>query len=166
MASIKIISDKCVGCRLCVGACPFGAIEMNDDRKAVILDNCTLCGICVSSCKFDAIDFQKEEVSNAVDTSLYKGVWIFAEQKKDEPESIVYELLGVGRTLADDRNITLTAVILGKSLDNAGKKLISQGADKVLLVEDESLAHYNDESYTDIFVQLIEQNKPEIILMG
>ena len=72
----------------------------------------------------------------------------------------------MGRTLADDRNITLTAVILGKSLDDAGKKLISQGADKVLLVEDESLAHYNDESYTDIFVQLIEQNKPEIILMG
>ncbi len=166
MASIKIINDKCVGCRLCVSACPFGAIEMNDDRKAVILDNCTLCGICVPSCNFNAIDFQKEEVSNAVDTTLYKGVWIFAEQKKDEPESIAYELLGVGRTLADDRNTSLTAVLMGKSLDEAGKKLISQGADKVMIVEDDSLAHYNDESYTDIFVQLIEQNKPEIILIG
>jgi len=165
MASIKILKDKCVGCRLCVGACPFGAIEIAD-RKAVILNNCTLCGVCVSACKFDAIDFQKEEVSNAVDTSLYEGVWIFAEQKKGKPESIAYELLGVGRSLADDRKTSLTAILMGNDLDDACKKLITRGADRVLVVEDETLFHYNDESYTDIFVQLIKQNNPEIILMG
>jgi len=166
MASIKIINEKCVGCRLCIGACPFGAMEMSNDRKAVILDNCTLCGACVSACKFDAIDFQKEEVSNSVDISLYEGIWIFAEQKHGEPESIAYELLGVGRTLADDRNTTLTAVLIGNRLDDACKKLIMQGADRVMVVEDESLDHYNDESYTDIFVQLIRENNPEVILMG
>ena len=166
MASIKIINEKCVGCRLCIGACPFGAMEMSNDRKAVILDNCTLCGACVSACKFDAIDFQKEEVSNSVDISLYEGIWIFAEQKHGEPESIAYELLGVGRTLADDRNTTLTAVLIGNGLDDACKKLIMQGADRVMVVEDESLDHYNDESYTDIFVQLIRENNPEVILMG
>ncbi|MDX1357902.1 MAG: electron transfer flavoprotein subunit alpha [Clostridia bacterium] len=166
MASIKIINEKCVGCRLCIGACPFAAMEMSEDRKAVILDNCTLCGACVPACKFDAIDFQKEIASNAVDTSLYEGIWVFAEQKYGEPESIAYELLGVGRTLADDRNTDLTAVLIGNRLDEACKKLISRGADKVLVVDDESLNHYNDESYTDIFVQLINENKPEIILMG
>ena len=166
MASIKIINEKCVGCRLCIGACPFAAMEMSEDRKAVILDNCTLCGACVPACKFDAIDFQKEIASNAVDTSLYEGIWVFAEQKYGEPESIAYELLGVGRTLADDRNTDLTAVLIGNGLDEACKKLISRGADKVMVVEDESLNHYNDESYTDIFVQLINENKPEIILMG
>ncbi len=139
---------------------------MSDGRKAVILDNCTLCGICVASCKFDAIDFQKEEVSNAVDITLYEGVWVFAEQKHGEPESIVYELLGVGRTLADDRKTSLTAVLMGSNLDDACKQLIARGADKVLLVEDESLTQYNDESYSDIFTQLIQENKPEIILMG
>lgn len=166
MASIKIINEKCVGCRLCIGACPFAAMEMSVDRKAVILDNCTLCGACVSACKFNAIDFQKEEASNAVDVSLYNGVWIFAEQKNGEPESIAYELLGVGRTLADDRRTFLSAVIIGNGLDDACKKLIAHGADKVLVVEDESLSYYNDESYSDIFTQLIKQNKPEIILMG
>ena len=167
MSSIKIINDKCVGCRLCVGACPFGAIEMSLDRKALILDNCTLCGACVSACKFDAIDFQKEKnVANAVDISLYEGVWVFAEQKHGEPESIAYELLGVGRTLADDRNTALTAVIIGNGLDDACKKLISRGADKVMAVEDESLENFNDESYSDIFVQLIKEGMPEIVLMG
>lgn len=165
MASIKIIQDKCVGCKLCVGSCPFGAIEMVG-RKAVILENCTLCGICVESCNFDAIDFKKDEVSNAVDTTLYNGVWIFAEQKNSVPESIDYELLGVGRKLADDLKTSLSAVIIGNDLKDATKKLISYGADKVYMVEDESLNYYNDESYTDIFVQLIKENNPEIILLG
>lgn len=166
MASIKIINEKCVGCKLCISACPFAAMKMSDDRKAVILDNCTLCGVCVSACKFNAIDFKKEEASNSVDISLYSGVWIFAEQKNGEPESIAYELLGVGRTLADDRKTALSAIIIGNGLDDACKKLIAQGADKVIVVEDESLAHYNDESYSDLFTQLIKQNKPEIILIG
>lgn len=166
MASIKIITDKCVGCRLCVSACPFGAMEMSGERKAVILDNCTLCGVCVPACKFEAIDFKKEEVSNSVDTSLYEGVWVFAEQKKGEPETIAYELLGAGRTLADDRNTQLTAVIMGNGLENACKNLIARGADRVMAVEDETLSHYNDESYADIFVQLINDNKPEIVLLG
>ncbi len=165
MASIKIIQDKCVGCKLCVGSCPFGAIEMVG-RKAVILENCTLCGICVESCKFDAIDFKKDEVSNAVDISKYKGVWVFAEQKNGVPESISYELLGVGRKLADDLKTSLSAIIIGDEIEDATKKLISYGADKVIMVEDKSLHYYNDESYTDIFVQLIKENNPEIILLG
>ncbi len=51
MAEIKIILDKRVGCKLCIGTCPFGAIKV-ENKKAQILENCTLCGACVSSCKF------------------------------------------------------------------------------------------------------------------
>ena len=54
--AIKIIKDNCKGCSLCVKACPFDALKM-EDRKAVVDEGkCTNCNACVAKCKFDAIE--------------------------------------------------------------------------------------------------------------
>ena len=60
----------------------------------------------------------------------------------------------------------LSAVIIGSGIKEEANKLIVYGADNVYLVEDESLRHFNDESYADILVQLIQRYKPEIVLTG
>lgn len=165
MASINILLDKCIGCKLCVGACPFNAIKV-EEKKAKILDNCTLCGACVSSCKFKAIDFQKDEVVGTYDIASYKGVWVFGEQKNGVPSGVALELLGEGRKLADQLGTALSAVLMGSNMDETAQTLISYGADKVYVVDHPSLKHFNDESYADVFVQIINQFKPEIILLG
>ena len=165
MANIKILLDKCYGCKMCMGGCPFNAIKVVE-KKAVIQENCTLCGACVSSCKFKAIDFEKDEAGAPVDASLYKDVWVFGEQKNGEAANVALELLGEGRKLADQLNVKLAAVLMGDNVEAAVKNLISYGADKVYLVDDPSLKNFNDESYADIFVQLISRYKPEIVIMG
>lgn len=164
MASISILLDKCIGCKLCAGSCPFGAIKV-EDKKARILENCTLCGACVSSCKFQAIDFKKDE-KEASDLSQYNGVWVFAEQKDGKVANVAFELLGEGRKLAAKLDTKVCAVLLGEGMENASKELIARGADTVYVVDDPKLHYYNDESYSDIFVQLVREYKPEIILIG
>jgi len=165
MSDIKIIDEKCTGCRLCIGGCPFNAIIV-ENKKARILENCTLCGACVSSCKFGAIDFTKDESDNLPDISAYHGVWVFGEQKNAVPAGVVLELLGEGRRLADELGTQLSAVILGENLKEAAKTLIAHGADNVYVVDDPSLKDFADEPYTDVFVQLIRRFKPEIVLFG
>lgn len=164
MANIKILNDKCTGCKLCIKACPFGAIVV-EDKKARILDNCTLCGACVSSCKFGAIDFQKDEVQKE-DLSVYQGVWVFGEQRGGHLDSVALELLGEGRKLADKLQVPLSAVLIGKNVDEMAKLLVAHGADNVYVVDDKSLENFIDETYCDVFVQLVKLYKPEIILLG
>jgi len=165
MTGIEIIAEKCVGCKLCIKECMFNAIDMKD-KKAVINENCTLCGACVSSCKFDAIRMERDKTQKTVDISEYKGVWIFAEQKHGVVSQVAFELLGEGRKLADTLSVPLSAVLIGDNLQEQAKKLIAYGADNVYYFDHHSVKHYNDESYTDIFVQLIEKYKPEIVLIG
>lgn len=55
-----IITDKCVGCGICVKNCPVNALKLvsvgEKKRKAEVDDRCIECGICVRVCPFSAIE--------------------------------------------------------------------------------------------------------------
>ena len=164
---IQIINDKCVGCGVCVKACPFGAIVLANKKAVIDLHKCTLCGACVPTCKFKAICLEKSQVqAGEKDFSGSKGVWVFCEQKKGKVQSVSYELIGKARELADKLGTYVGAVLIGNGVETETQSLISSGADTVYLVEAPQLANFLDEPYTNVLVSLIRKYKPEIVLSG
>ncbi|MFZ5906625.1 MAG: FAD-binding protein [Nitrospirota bacterium] len=162
--SVIVNPEKCQGCEECLSSCPFEAIVMREG-KAYINEYCQSCMACISVCPEGAIMEVESEKTGAADTGAYKGVWVFAEQRGGKVASVAYELLGIGRTLADDRNAQLSAILFGASED-AAQELIRWNADRVFLANHEILASFNDEPYARLLTTLIREHKPEIVLAG
>ncbi|MGE5598257.1 MAG: FAD-binding protein [Bacteroidota bacterium] len=163
--SIRILADKCSGCEACVTACPFGAIAMKDG-KAAIGEACTLCGACVSACGFDAIEYGRETAGPEVDKSAYRGVWVFAEQRRGRLAEVALELLGEGRRLADELGQPLSAILCGQGVEPLAGELFAHGADRVYLAEHEALRDFLEEPYTQVLTDLARAEKPNIVLLG
>ena len=163
---IKVIDAKCVGCGLCVKACPFGAIDMTDDKLARIdLQTCTLCGACVPVCPVDAIEMIEKQKGDK-DLTAYRDVWVFAEQSDGHIESVTYELLGEGAKLAADLDQRLCAVLLGSNIEPAARELVARGAEKVYVVDNPELEYFRDEAYAAVLVDLVNRYKPNVLLSG
>lgn len=162
---IKVINEKCVGCQICVKVCPFAAIAMVDKKAVIDLDKCTLCSACVEACKFAAIEL-KREFKQTENIEHFKGMWVFAEQKKGIIQPVVYELLGKGKELAQKLHAQLSCVLLGSNIKSKAQELIYRGADNIYFVDAPELANFLDEPYTKILVNLIRKYRPEVFLCG
>lgn len=96
----------------------------------------------------------------------YKGVFVFAQQVDNEISSIAYELLGKAKDLASDLNTEVTAVLVGSGVKGLADSLAEYGADKVIVVDDPELKEYRTEPYTHALASVINEFKPEIVLVG
>ena len=96
----------------------------------------------------------------------YKGVFIFAEQVDNKISGIAFELVGKAKDLAADLNMTVTAVLLGSGITEKANELAEYGADRVIVVDDPALETYMTEPYTHALSSVINEFKPEIMLVG
>jgi len=97
----------------------------------------------------------------------YKGVFIFAQQVDNEISSIALELLGKAKNLAEDLDEKkVTAVLLGSEVKGLVDELAQYGADRVIVVDDPALKDYRTEPYTHALASVIDEFKPEILLVG
>jgi len=93
-------------------------------------------------------------------------ILIFAEQEDGEIHQVTYELLGKGRELADALRVELDSTLLGHGMKKKAIELIHYGADKVFLYDHPSLREFDVIRYSRNIVKLVEEQKPEIFLVG
>ena len=96
----------------------------------------------------------------------YKGVFTFAQQVDNELGSIAFELIGEGKRLAKDLGTDVTAVLIGSDVRGLADKLAEHGADHVIVVDDPALKVYRTEPYAQALAGVINEYKPEIVLVG
>ena len=96
----------------------------------------------------------------------YKGVFVFAQQVDNVLDGVAFELLGKGKDLAKDLNTDVTAVLLGSGVKGLADQLAEYGADKVIVVDDPELKEYRTEPYAHALASVINEFKPEIMLVG
>ena len=96
----------------------------------------------------------------------YKGVYVFAQQVDNELSGIAFELLGKAKELAADLSTDVTAVLIGTGVKGLVDQLAEYGADKVIVVDDPELKEYRTEPYAHALASVINEYKPEIVLVG
>lgn len=97
---------------------------------------------------------------------MYKDVYVFAEQRDGEIQSVAFELLGKARELADQLNEKVVAILLGEKVADKADELIAHGADKVVCVDAPELKNYLTEPYSQAITQIVNEYHPSIILLG
>lgn len=103
---------------------------------------------------------------NKMGLEEYKGVFVFAQQVDNILNGVAFELLGKGKELAGNLNTEVTAVLLGSGIKDLADKLAEYGADKVIVVDDPELKEYKTEPYAHALASVINEYKPEIVLVG
>jgi len=159
---IKIIYEKCNLCKKCIERCPFGAIEIKDN-KIVITEKCNLCGLCVKICPEKALI--KEEKEKAVINLLqYRGIWFFAETRHGEIAPVSYEMLNAAKKLKVKLNEEICGVCFGENIKEKVKTLLKKGANKVYVIDDAVFCEFKEEIYSKAMSYLIMKYKPNIVI--
>jgi len=162
---LKIDKEKCTACGVCEATCAFGAIVVKGDC-AEVNESCTLCGACVDNCPEAALRIEIVDKRTQVDKDAYAGIMVFAEYRHGSVAPVSFELLGVGRKLADKRGTGLSVVLPGGEVSRFADALIAAGADTVYLVEDPALQQFREDLYAAVLERVIRERKPEVVLAG
>ncbi len=171
----EIISDKCIGCQICVAECPVGAIEMSGGVALIDPEVCIGCGKCFDVCPVNAVRFEKirrkvtmKRTKTALeDASVdHHGVAIFIEVFRGKGATVSWELAGKARELAQKLNTTVLGFLLGQEVDDIAREAIACGCDEVYIMEDPLLKTYFSKPYGKALADLCNIIKPEILLIG
>jgi electron transfer flavoprotein alpha subunit len=95
---------------------------------------------------------------------MAKEIIVVAEILQGKVSDITYEMLGIGRKLANGTSAPLLVCVAGTDGVALAKNL--GVADKVLLVEDAALSAPTPDTITSVLAGLVQQREPALVLIG
>jgi electron transfer flavoprotein alpha subunit len=97
---------------------------------------------------------------------MANGILFIAEMKGSELAPITRQVAGISRKLADEKNLSVTGVVIGKGVGGVADNLIKLGADTVYVCDSPDVENFIDESYAKIIKDIVAKDTPKVIIGG
>lgn len=95
---------------------------------------------------------------------MSKKVLVLGETREGALRNVSFEAIAAAKQISAGGEVV--AVLLGDSVQSFGEEMIQYGADRVVTVEHENLKQYTSDGYSQGFIAVHEQEKPEVIVFG
>ena len=92
-------------------------------------------------------------------------IWVFGDHRNHPHDRLTLQVLEQARRLSGE-NGRVTAILLGQDMEGMAETYIGHGAQRVLLVDDPHLRFYRADLFTTVIRDLIEEDRPDIFLVG
>lgn len=165
MAKLIIHQEKIKDPKELTTICPFGAME-EKDGKVSINAACKMCRLCVKKGPAGAVEYVEEKEKKTIDKSQWNGIAVYVDHVDGEIHPVTYELIGKARELAAVIKHPVYALFMGSKIKEKAEELLHYGVDKVFVYDNPQLDRFKIESYTAVFEDFIEKQKPSAILTG
>jgi len=94
------------------------------------------------------------------------NICVYCEIEEGRIQEVSLELLTKGRSLANQLNVKLEALLIGENLSGMQQVVSQYGADVVYMADDKRLYPYTTLPHCVLAVELFKETQPQIVLMG
>jgi electron transfer flavoprotein alpha subunit len=95
---------------------------------------------------------------------MSRKVLVLGEVRDGSLRNVSFEAIAAAKTVAEGGEVV--GVLVGASVSALGMELIHNGADRVVVVEDEKLNLYTSDGYAQALLAVLDQEKPEGLVLG
>ncbi|MGF6948197.1 electron transfer flavoprotein alpha subunit [Neobacillus sp. B4I6] len=95
---------------------------------------------------------------------MSRKVLVLGEVRDGSLRNVSFEAIAAAKTVAEGGEVV--GVLVGASVSALGTELIHNGADRVVVVEDEKLNLYTSDGYAQALLAVLDQEKPEGLVLG
>ncbi len=92
-------------------------------------------------------------------------IFAFAEQRKGKFKKPAYEVVRTAKTIADQLNGEVVAVVVGNNVEPIAAKLGGYGAQRVIVVQDPQLEYYSPTAYAKIIADISKEEQASVVLI-
>ncbi len=163
MSAIIVDKTLCNGCKACIAACPFNAIEPSGNYVEITAQ-CKACKLCIKACEQKALSLAQAE--SKVNKAEWKGILVYVEHYDGKIHPVTFELIGKALELSKKNNEPVCCVFIGDGVEAEAERLFDYGASDVYVYDYPQLKHFCVGTYANAMTDCINKLKPNVVLIG